>query len=159
MARKSTTKKEQKKVTKKSPEASEAIFEGKYFFAVGRRKSAVAQVRLYPQDDAKKQRMIINQRSLEDYFPILVMQSLVLMPLRISGMEGKFSFSVLVKGGGFHGQADAVKLGIARALAVYDQALRPSLKSAGLLTRDARVVERKKPGLKKARRAPQWAKR
>lgn len=159
MARKSTTKKEQKKSAKKTPEASVAFPEGKYFFAVGRRKSAVAQVRLYPNDDAKKQQMIINKRTLENYFPILVMQALVLMPFRVSGMEGKFSFSVLVKGGGFHGQADAVKLGIARALVAYDHALRPSLKSADLLTRDARVVERKKPGLKKARRAPQWAKR
>ncbi|MEA3323169.1 MAG: 30S ribosomal protein S9, partial [Patescibacteria group bacterium] len=82
-----------------------------------------------------------------------------LEPLKVSGLQDKCAVSVVVRGGGIAGQSDAVKLGIARALIKYDEELRPALKAGGLLTRDARKVERKKPGLRKARRSPQWSKR
>ncbi len=128
-----------------------------YYEAVGRRKSATARVRLYPAGETAE--IIVNGKPLNDYFPRLQDQLRLTEPLRLVEMEGKFNVSVLAKGGGISGQADAVRLGIARALIVADPTLRPALKKAGLLTRDARVKERKKPGLKRARKAPQYTKR
>ncbi len=128
-----------------------------YYEAVGRRKSATARVRLYPAGETAE--IIVNGKPLNDYFPRLQDQLRLTEPLRLVEMEGKFNVSVLAKGGGISGQADAVRLGIARALIVADPTLRPVLKKAGLLTRDARVKERKKPGLKRARKAPQYTKR
>ncbi len=128
-----------------------------YYEAVGRRKSATARVRLYPAGETAE--IIVNGKPLDDYFPRLQDRLRLTEPLRLVEMEGKFNVSVLAKGGGISGQADAVRLGIARALIVADPTLRPVLKKAGLLTRDARVKERKKPGLKRARKAPQYTKR
>jgi len=128
-----------------------------YYEAVGRRKSATARVRLYPAGENAE--IIVNGKPMTEYFPRLQDQLRLTEPLKLVEMEGKFNVSVLAKGGGISGQADAVRLGIARALIVADPTLRPTLKKAGLLTRDARVKERKKPGLKRARKAPQYTKR
>jgi small subunit ribosomal protein S9 len=129
----------------------------RYTYAVGRRKTAVAQVRLYPSSKAEE--AIVNDRPLKEYFATPALQTAALAPLVSTGLTESFRVTVLVRGGGLNGQADAVKLGVARALVEHDAALRSALKAAGFMTRDARAVERKKPGLKKARRAPQWAKR
>lgn len=131
----------------------------RYFYGVGRRKTSVAQVRIYEKNEATEADFEINEKNIKEYFPTLAMQNTVTGPFRTSGTLGKFSMTVLVKGGGFNGQVEAVRLGIARALVIFDESLKKSLRDNGHLTRDARKVERKKPGLKKARRAPQWAKR
>lgn len=161
---------EEKKEVKKAVVASEVILEkkvsaaketdakGKYFYALGRRKTSIAQVRIYPMA-GKTAEFKINGKDLAQYLTIKRFQIAALSPLIALGLEGKFDISVKVFGGGINGQADAIKLGIARALVVKDEGLRKALKDKGFLTRDSRKVERKKPGLKKARRAPQWAKR
>lgn len=131
--------------------------EERYAYAVGRRKTAVAQVRIYPT--SKPEGAIVNKKPIREYFGTPALEATALSPLKTSGLEESFRVTVVVRGGGLHGQADAIKLGIARALIIKDPALRPTLKVQGFLTRDARAVERKKPGLKKARRAPQWSKR
>jgi small subunit ribosomal protein S9 len=131
----------------------------KYFYAVGRRKSAVAQVRLFENDKATDNDMIINGKKLKEYFPTISLQNNFFGPLKAVGMQGKFRMTVLVRGGGTTGQVEAVRLGIARALVEFDATLKKSLKGLGFMTRDSRKVERKKPGLKKARKSPQWAKR
>jgi small subunit ribosomal protein S9 len=156
MATKATTTKEETKAAK-APAKKKAAAEERYAYAVGRRKTAVAQVRLYPSSAAEE--AIVNERPLKEYFATPALQSAALAPLAATGLAEAFRVTVLVRGGGLNGQADAVKLGVARALIKHDEALRSALKAAGLLTRDARAVERKKPGLHKARRAPQWAKR
>jgi small subunit ribosomal protein S9 len=129
----------------------------RYVYAVGRRKTAVAQVRLYPSVAAEI--AVVNKRPIREYFGTEALEAVALSPLKTSGLEAAFRVSVVVRGGGLHGQAGAVRLGVARCLIKHDPLLRGTLKALGFLTRDARVVERKKPGLKKARRAPQWAKR
>jgi len=131
----------------------------KYFYAVGRRKTSIAQVRIFPSDKAGENDLIVNERKMSEYFPDESLQATILAPLRETGMQEKFKVSALVKGGGISSQAEAIRLGIARALVKSDKELRAVLKANGFLTRDARKVERKKPGLKKARRAPQWSKR
>ena len=124
--------------------------------ALGRRKEAVARVRLVPGTGQWK----VNGRTLEDYFPNKVHQQLVNSPLKLVDVEGRFDVIARIHGGGVSGQAGALRLGIARALNAIDaDSNRPALKKAGFLTRDARVVERKKAGLKKARKAPQYSKR
>ena len=124
--------------------------------ATGRRKQAVARVRIVPGTGEWK----INGRSLDSYFPNKVHQQIVNEPFGVLELEGAYDVLVRVHGGGPSGQAGAVRLGVARALNGVDAELnRPSLKKAGLLTRDARVPERKKAGLKKARKAPQYSKR
>lgn len=123
--------------------------------ATGRRKEATARVRLR---DGSGQ-VSLNGRALENYFPTMATRLRVLEPLQITQTQGRFDVDVTIEGGGVSGQADAVRLGIARALIAVDPDLRPTLKKAGMLTRDARVVERKKYGLRKARRAPQYTKR
>lgn len=133
-----------------------AVPEGKYLYGVGRRKTATAQVRLYP---AKKDLVhLINRRPFDEYFPEAFRKD-VSSPLTVAGLAEEFVVSATVKGGGPHAQSEAIRLGVARALLVKDEALRAVLRAEGFLTRDARSVERKKPGLKKARRAPQWSKR
>ena len=132
---------------------------GKYFYAVGRRKTSVAQVRLFENDKATDNDIVINEKQLKDYFPTISLQNNLLTPLKAVGVHGKFSMTVLVRGGGVTGQVEAVRLGISRALVVFNPELKKTLKDLGLMTRDAREVERKKAGLKKARKAPQWAKR
>ena len=124
--------------------------------ATGRRKEAVARVRIVPGSG----QWAINGRTLEDYFPNKVHQQLVSDPFATAGVTGSYDVIARIEGGGVTGQAGALRLGIARALNEIDtEASRPALKKAGMLTRDARVKERKKAGLKKARKAPQYSKR
>ena len=139
----------------KATEAVKPVFSGKYFEATGRRKTANARVRLY-QDKGK--RIIINGRDYKSYLPTAEAIKLVELPLRTAGFLDS-SVVAQVRGGGIAGQADAVSHGISRVLLKIDKDLRVSLKPLDLLTRDPRQKERKKPGLKRARRAPQWAKR
>ncbi len=128
----------------------------RYFYANGRRKSAVARVRLYPGGGE----ITVNGKPATDYFGGRIqLQSMIAQPLRLTNTLDQFNVIVNVKGGGVSGQASAVRHGIARALTVANGDLRSPLKRAGMLTRDARVKERKKPGLKRARKAPQYTKR
>jgi small subunit ribosomal protein S9 len=128
----------------------------RYIETVGRRKTASARVRITP---AEKSSYTINGKDLETYFPTKELQSIAIESLTSSKMTQKFMMTVLVKGGGANGQAEAIRHGIARALIIYDKLLRGKLKKAGFLKRDPRAKERRKFGLKKARKAPQWAKR
>ncbi|MGN6359339.1 MAG: 30S ribosomal protein S9 [Thermomicrobiales bacterium] len=130
--------------------------QAEYFYGCGRRKEAVARVRLYPGTGE----IIINGRPPKEYFGGRdVYQLTITQPLRLTNTSERFNFSVKVLGGGVTGQAGAVRHGIARALTRFDAELRPTLKRAKLLTRDARVKERKKVGLKRARKAPKYTKR
>ena len=126
-----------------------------FYNGTGRRKSAVARVRLYSGDGA----FAVNGKSMEEYFTRAEDVAHALEPLRATGSEGKFTMSVLVSGGGISGQAGAIRHGIARALLAADPELRLVLRRGGFLTRDPRAKERKKPGLKRARKAPQYTKR
>jgi small subunit ribosomal protein S9 len=123
--------------------------------ATGRRKTSVARVRLR---DGSGQ-VTLNGRPLEDYFPTMANRMRVMEPLQITQTQGRYDVEATLEGGGISGQVDALRLGISRALIELDEELRPTLKKAGMLTRDARAVERKKYGLRKARRAPQYTKR
>ncbi|AEG16518.1 30S ribosomal protein S9 [Desulfofundulus sp. TPOSR] len=125
------------------------------FYGTGRRKNAVARVYLVPGEG----RIIINDRPVEVYLGRKTLEVLVRQPLELTGTEGRFDVLARVRGGGVSGQAGAVRHGIARALVKADPNLRPVLKKAGFLTRDPRMKERRKYGLKKARRAPQYSKR
>lgn len=136
--------------------SEEAIkFKGRFISAIGRRKTAVAQIRLYKNGTGV---IIINGRKANQYFSSDLVVS-ASQPLKLSGLTRELDFSILAKGGGKSAQAVAIRHGVARALVEYNKELRPSFKVKGFLTRDARKKERKKPGLKRARRAPQWAKR
>jgi len=128
-----------------------------YYEAVGRRKSATARVRLYPAGETPE--IVVNGKAVSDYFPRLADQLSLIEPLRLTETESQFNVSVIVKGGGITGQAGAVRLGIARALTEADETLRAPMKKGGFMTRDPRAKERKKPGLKRARKAPQYTKR
>lgn len=125
------------------------------YYGTGRRKSSVARVRLVPGDG----QIIVNNKPLDEYFGKKTLENLVKHPLVITETEGRFNVICKVQGGGTTGQAGAIRLGIARALQEADLELRPVLKKAGFLTRDPRMKERKKYGLKGARRAPQFSKR
>ena len=128
-----------------------------YYQGTGRRKTSVARVRLYPEGQGE---ILVNGRTLADHFgPRLLYERLILAPLRLVNMEDQLNVSVLVRGGGVTGQAGAIRHGIARALLHMDENLRSPLKKAGMLTRDSRVKERKKPGLKRARKRPTYTKR
>ena len=127
-----------------------------YYEAVGRRKEATARVRLYSGGTGS---IVINDRPLEGYFTRDVDIRKLKEPLQVTAMENRFNVSVKVKGGGMTGQTGAIRLGIARALLKVDPDLRPVLRTGGFLTRDARVKERKKPGLLRARKAPTYTKR
>jgi small subunit ribosomal protein S9 len=127
----------------------------RYYEAVGRRKRAVARVRLYPGDG----QIVINEKELQEYFGRPQDWQDVTAPLVLTKNEGRFNLSVLVKGGGITGQSHAIRHGVARALLLADPNLRSVLRRAGFLTRDPREKERKKPGLKRARKAPQYTKR
>ena len=132
------------------------MFEGKpYFYGTGRRKSSVARVRVY-QGTGK---ITINERDIDDYFGLETLKVIVRQPLVLTDNADKFDIVCRVAGGGVTGQAGAIRHGIARALLQANAEYRPELKKAGFLTRDPRMKERKKPGLKKARRAPQFSKR
>jgi small subunit ribosomal protein S9 len=126
-----------------------------YVEAVGRRKSASARVRLYPGTGE----IVVNDKPMPVYFGRALDQMILMQPLNLTGTAASYNISVHVVGGGESGQAAAVRMGIARALQMSDTNLRAPLKSAGMLTRDARAKERKKPGLKRARKAKQYTKR
>jgi len=128
----------------------------KYFAAVGRRKTAVARVQFFTQGEKT---FLVNKKPLEVYFPISELQQTVTAPLAIMKCLDKFKISAIVKGGGSSSQAQALSHGIARALVLFNPDFRKKLKKGGYLTRDPRMRERKKFGLKRARRAPQWQKR
>ncbi|MBR3908473.1 MAG: 30S ribosomal protein S9 [Clostridia bacterium] len=132
------------------------MFEGQsYFYGTGRRKSSVARVRVYNGTG----KITINDRDIDDYFGLETLKLIVRQPLNLTGTLDKFDIVCRVAGGGVTGQAGAIRHGISRALLQFDGELRPELKKAGLLTRDPRMKERKKYGLKGARRAPQFSKR
>ncbi len=126
-----------------------------YFYGTGRRKKSVARVRLYPGTGM----ITINGRDIDDYFGLETLKLIVNQPFGVTGTTGKFDIVANVTGGGISGQAGAIRHGVARALLNVDAENRPALKAAGLLTRDPRMKERKKYGLKAARRAPQFSKR
>lgn len=126
-----------------------------YFWGTGRRKTAVAQVRLLSGNGA----IIVNGIPYEERFPSLEDRQTILQPLLVTENVGKYNVMVKVAGGGISGQSGAISHGIARALVRADEKLKPALRQNGLLTRDSRVKERKKPGLKRARKAPQYTKR
>ena len=121
----------------------------------GRRKSSVARVIIQPGSG----RIVVNGRDVTNYFPVEIVRQHALSPLALTQLAGRLDVRVLVNGGGTSGQAGAIRHGLARALIQYDAGLRPQVKKAGMLTRDPREVERKKYGLHKARRAPQFSKR
>ena len=125
------------------------------YIGTGRRKSSVARVRLVPGEG----KIVINNRDVADYMPYETLHLIINQPLEATQTKGSYDVFVNVNGGGFTGQAGAIRHGIARALLNVDPDFRPALKAAGLLTRDARMKERKKPGLRGARRAPQFSKR
>ena len=132
------------------------MFEGKdYFYGTGRRKSSVARVRVYNGTG----KITINDRDIDDYFGLETLKLIVRQPLTLTDTVEKFDIVATVAGGGVTGQAGAIRHGLSRALLQYDESLRPVLKKAGLLTRDPRMKERKKYGLKVACRAPQFSKR
>lgn len=126
-----------------------------YFYGTGRRKHSVARVRVYPGSG----NVVVNGRSIDDYFGLETLKLIVRQPLNLTETEGRFDIICTVAGGGVTGQAGAIRHGLSRALLVYNPELRPVLKKAGFLTRDPRMKERKKYGLKAARRAPQFSKR
>ena len=126
-----------------------------YFYGTGRRKKSVARVRLYPGSGV----ITINGRDIDDYFGLETLKLIVNQPFGVTDTVGKFDIVANVNGGGISGQAGAIRHGVARALVAADENYRPALKAAGFLTRDPRMKERKKYGLKGARRAPQFSKR
>jgi small subunit ribosomal protein S9 len=126
-----------------------------YFYGTGRRKESVARVRIYPGTGS----ITVNDRDIDDYFGLETLKLIVRQPLVLTGTKEKFDIVCRVNGGGVTGQAGAIRHGISRALLLFDGELRPALKKAGFLTRDPRMKERKKYGLKGARRAPQFSKR
>jgi small subunit ribosomal protein S9 len=149
-----TNKKTKKEIKeKKGPDGDKKS--KKYFESIGRRKTSTARVRLL-QDEKT---ITVNGKPLEKYFPTIETQQTILSVFQKMDMVGKFGISVVVKGGGINSQSEAIRHGIANALIVFDPESRKTLKNTGFLTRDSRMRERKKFGLKRARRAPQWAKR
>lgn len=162
-----TTKLKTKTIKKKPSEKSEVKKEvqAKYLEAVGRRKESIARIRLFPEkgggesDTQEKGDLLINEKPYTDYFRDSFLRNVVEGPLRKLKSLDRFRGTVKVKGGGMTGQAQAVQLGIARALVLFDENYSKKLRKFGFLTQDSRVKERRKYGLKKARKAPQWAKR
>jgi len=147
-------KKVEKKIKKEKPE--EKLEKEKYYEAVGRRKTAIARVRLFTKGEKV---FLVNEEPFEKYFPTLELQQIASASLKKMKSLERFRVTVKVKGGGLHAQAEAIRHGIARALVKFNPDYRKRLKRAGFLTRDPRMKERKKFGLKRARRAPQWQKR
>jgi len=146
-----TNEKEIDKMIAKDEKKKETV----YYEGVGSRKTAVARVRLY----TKNKEILINGKDYKNYFSSKKMQSIIEAPFEKMKCLGKFGLTANVKGGGLSAQAEAVRLGISRALVVFNSDFKKRLRRAGYLTRDPRMVERKKYGLKKARKSPQWAKR
>lgn len=136
-------------------ETESAVRAGQYYYGTGRRKSAVARVRLYSGSGEIR----VNGKPYMELFGRLVHRNRIQLPLQVTGVAGTFDVEAKVMGGGISAWADALSHGIARALVAFDEGSKPALRKAGLLTRDPRVKERKKPGLKRARKAPQYTKR
>jgi len=150
-AKKETTKKESTKKEKPAKEKKVQYFEG-----VGRRKTSVARVRIYPTGENA---FVINEKPYQEYFKDPFYHAIIFAPLNKINQLSKFKVTVKVQGGGTTAQAEAIRHGLARALVKFNSNFKKPLKNAGFLTRDPRERERKKPGLKRARRAPQWSKR
>ena len=127
-----------------------------YYYGTGKRKTAIAKVRLYLDDGGP---IIVNGKTMEEFFNWNPWQLEILEPFRATDTVNRFRVNARVLGGGVHAQAQAIRHGIARALVVYDESLKPPLRQAGFITRDSRIKESKKYGLKRARRAPQYTKR
>jgi small subunit ribosomal protein S9 len=157
-----TAKKPEKQEPKSSPSISSKSV-GKYFQGIGRRKRSIARVRLHEASkkaDAKSElEILVNGLSYKVFFSLSELRDIVKAPIKAVSAEGISEITVVVRGGGIRGQAEAIRLGISRALVLRENDLKKTLKDLGYLTRDARKVERKKAGLKKARRAPQFSKR
>lgn len=151
---KETTKKEEAKTVKKTVAPKRSA--GKYIEAVGRRKTSSARVRIVEGD---KEGITVNGKDVAVYFPTAELQAIVTSAIEKAKATAKFTVTIVVRGGGVHSQAEAVRQGLARTLVKYDAELRARLKKLGYLKRDARMKERRKFGLKKARKAPQWSKR
>ncbi|HPT08086.1 MAG TPA: 30S ribosomal protein S9 [bacterium] len=156
--KKTTTKKE---VVKEAPatekkESKKISANAKFIKAIGRRKTAVAQIRMFEKGDGE---ILVNNVPAENYFKKEENLNIILQPLKVVSKLKDFNFTIIVKGGGVLGQLEAVRHGIARALVKYDPEFKTILKTSGYITRDPRQKERKKPGLKKARKSPQWSKR
>lgn len=157
--KKTAPKAKPKKTVKKAEEEKKAPKvkkRAKYYEGVGKRKTATARVRIFSQGEKS---FLVNEKPLDKYFPIFQLQKISLSPLEIMDLVSKFGFSVKVKGGGLNAQAEAIRNGLSKALVIFNPDFRKKLKKAGFLTRDPRMRERKKFGLKRARRAPQWKKR
>ncbi|MDP3052587.1 MAG: 30S ribosomal protein S9 [bacterium] len=155
MAEKITKVAKVKKVEKVSKPSPVKVKTDRYFEAVGRRKTAIARVRLYNRAGG----VLVNEKDYLKYFPTARLQQMAFSPLEKTKLNGKADVTVRVSGGGMSSQAEAVRHGLSRALVLFDANLKALIKGLGYLKRDPRMVERKKFGLKKARRAPQWAKR
>lgn len=159
--KKTTTEVKQEKATKtkktiKATKAKKVVKKIRYWEGMGRRKSAMARVRLFTQGNKG---FTINEKKLENYFAIPFLRKIVWAPLELLKLQDKFAITVKTNGGGINAQADAIRHGLSRALEKFNPNFRKKLKKFGYLTRDARMKERKKFGLKKARKAPQWSKR
>ena len=127
-----------------------------YYYGTGKRKTSIAKVKIYLDDNGP---FIVNGKTIEEYFDYKPWRDIIVEPFRTSDTVNRFRVVVKVLGGGVHSQAEAIRHGIARALVVYDENMKPALRRAGFITRDARIKESKKYGLKRARRAPQYTKR
>jgi len=149
--------KPRKKREEKKEEVVKKDKNQKFLETIGRRKTSSARVRLFPYLESKE--IIVNNKPYKEYFPFFSWQKVIEAPLEKLNFLGKFGFSIKVRGGGVSSQAEACRHGIARALVLFDPSLKKDLKDLGFLTRDPRMRERKKFGLKRARRAPQWSKR
>ncbi len=149
----------QAQVLKKSSKKETVLKKLRYFEGIGRRKEATARVWLFTKTEGIEDGIEVNEKSYKKYFPILEFQKIVEAPLEKLKLLNRFGVSAKVKGGGFRGQAEAIRLALARALVKFNPEYKRKLKRAGFLKVDARKVERKKYGKKKARRAPQWQKR
>lgn len=134
----------------------QAAISQEYYYGTGKRKTSIAKVKLYLDDDAP---FIVNGKTIDEYFNWRPWQDIITEPFRTSNTTNRFRVVVKVLGGGVHSQAEAIRHGIARALVAYDASLKPGLRRYGFITRDARIKESKKYGLKRARRAPQYTKR
>lgn len=145
-----------KAVKIEKPEIIEGKMAGEYIEVVGRRKTSIARVRIYAKGEKK---VMVNGKTLAAYFPASMMQKKIMDPLEKMNVLDKFGITILVKGGGLNSQSEAIRHGISRTLVKFNADFRKRLKRAGFLTRDSRERERKKFGLKRARRAPQWSKR
>jgi len=153
---KKTSKAAEPKVKKVKDLEKKIDKKNEYLYAVGKRKSAIARVRVYKKGAGK---IVVNEKEYEKVFPQATWQEIIIKPLKLIGQKDKLDVSIKIVGGGTKGQAEAIRHGLSKALIQLNPNFRKPLKKAGYLTRDARKKERKKPGLKGARRAPQWSKR